>query len=91
MLASMYGQRELVKLLLKHGAKVDIEDDVRVNNTPRLEEGLIDSLQGKERACRQCVVMCAYVTVCTLCGCVLCNMLSQHILVHETTQFFPSG
>ena len=30
MLASVYGHRELVKLLLKHGAKVDIEDDVRV-------------------------------------------------------------
>ena len=40
----MYGQHELVKQLLKHGAKVDIEDDVRVNNTPRLHEGLIDSL-----------------------------------------------
>ena len=52
MLATAYGQRELVKLLLKHGAKVDIEDDVvRVDNTPRLQEGLIDSLQGKERAC----------------------------------------
>ena len=45
----MYGQREVVKLLLKRGAKVDIEDVVRVNNTPRLHEGLIDSLQGKER------------------------------------------
>ena len=65
MLASGHGQCELVKLLLKHGAKVDI-DVVRVNNTPRLQEGLIDSLKGKERACRQCVVMCAYyVTVCT--------------------------
>ena len=62
----MYGQREVVKLLLKRGAKVDIEDVVRVNNTPRLQEGLSDSLKGKERACRQCVVMCAYyVTVCT--------------------------
>ena len=46
MLASACGQRELVKLLLKHGAKVDLEDDVRVNNTPILVQGLIDSLQG---------------------------------------------
>ena len=50
MLASGYGQRELVKLLLKHGAKVDIEDVVRVNKTPRLQEGFIDSLKGKKRA-----------------------------------------
>ena len=56
----MYGERELVKLLLKHGTKVDIEDVVRVNITSRLHEGLIDSLQGKERVC---VVMCAYVTI----------------------------
>ena len=44
MWASAYGHRELVKLLLKHGAKVDIEDVVRVNNTPRLHEGFTDSL-----------------------------------------------
>ena len=61
----MYGQLDLVKLLLKHGAKVDIEDVVRVNNTPRLQEGLSDSVQGEERASRQCVVMCAYATVYT--------------------------
>ena len=61
MLASAYGQRELVKLLLKHGAKVNIEDDVRVNKTRRLQEGLIDSLQGKERACR---AMCSDVCIC---------------------------
>ena len=40
MLASLYGQCELVKLLLKHGARVDLEDNdnfiVRINNTLRL-------------------------------------------------------
>ena len=58
MLASAYGQRELVKLLLKHGAKVNIEDDVRVNKTHRLQERLTDSLQGKERACRAICDVC---------------------------------
>ena len=41
----MHGQHELVKLLLKHGAKVDLQNDVRVTNTPMLQEGLTDSLQ----------------------------------------------
>ena len=31
MLASGHGQRELVKLLLKHGAKVDLQDKVRIH------------------------------------------------------------
>ena len=44
MLASLHGQRELVKLLLKHGAKVDLQNGVRVN-TPRLLQGVMDSPQ----------------------------------------------
>ena len=44
MLASGYGQHELVKLLLKHGAKVDLQDIVRVNTLIiRLLQALIIS------------------------------------------------
>ena len=57
MLASMYGHYELVKLLLKHGAKVDLQDVVRVN-TPKLLQGVMDSPQGEERA------MCSDVCIC---------------------------
>ena len=45
--ASGYGQRELVKLLLKHGANVDLEDDVRGNNTPTLVQGLSTPYKGR--------------------------------------------
>ena len=92
LLASMYGHRKLVKLLLKHGAKVDLEADVSVDNVPRLLQWLINSLQGEERAMCSDVCLCMRwcVLLCMDVCCAHAQILSQHVVVHKTTQFLSS-